>query len=173
MLPFVEKRLVEPQDLALRVLDLMPLEGVTLGGGEPFLQASALAEFVETLKAGSNLSCLTYSGYTLDEIRQSKEKGWRKLLSLTDILIDGEYIEDLPSDDLLWRGSSNQNIHLLTSRYKGLKETDFKKKAGDLEFHLTQDGELVMIGVPQRGFFRRFKEKLSEQGIMLEEEYPS
>src|SRR5471030_1110987 len=64
------------------------IEGITLLGGEPFAHAvgaSALAKAVQEL----GLSVMIFSGYTLEELRQSPDVATSKLLVHTDILVDG------------------------------------------------------------------------------------
>ena len=96
----------------LKAIDQNPLlKGVTFSGGEPFMQAEALAELaVEIHKR--KLDILTYSGFTFEEIVSSFDKhpDRKKLLEQTDYLIDGKFIMELKSLNLQFRGSSNQRI---------------------------------------------------------------
>lgn len=84
------------------------LDGVTFSGGEPFAQAKPLVELADLVKQNTNLNIVTYTGYTFEEIITSNNSDWIALLNSTDILIDGEFIEDLKSYELRFRGSSNQ-----------------------------------------------------------------
>ncbi len=87
------------------------LSGVTFSGGEPFCQPEALAELGEKIKElGMNLVC--YSGFTFEELLAMAEKNLavHKLLSLTDILIDGKFVLAEKSLMLKFRGSRNQRI---------------------------------------------------------------
>lgn len=84
------------------------LDGVTFSGGEPFAQAKPLVELADLVKQNTNLNIVTYTGYTFEEIITSNNPDWIALLNSTDILIDGEFIEDLKSYELRFRGSSNQ-----------------------------------------------------------------
>lgn len=84
------------------------LDGVTFSGGEPFAQAKPLVELADLVKRNTNLNIVTYTGYTFEEIITSNNSDWIALLNSTDILIDGEFIEDLKSYELRFRGSSNQ-----------------------------------------------------------------
>ncbi|MBP0960460.1 MAG: 4Fe-4S cluster-binding domain-containing protein, partial [Oscillospiraceae bacterium] len=54
----------------------------------------------------------TYSGYTFERLlsESTEENGFSELLSETDILIDGPYLEAERSLMLLFRGSKNQRI---------------------------------------------------------------
>ena len=70
------------------------IEGVTFLGGEPFEQADSLAligECVQTM----GLGVITFTGKTYDWLQTQKCAGIQKLLQATDLLIDGEYREDL------------------------------------------------------------------------------
>ena len=92
----------------LQQIDKNPLlDGVTLSGGEPILQAKELQPLAAAVKQ-RGLSLILYSGYTFEEI-QSIEHG-TELLVYTDILVDGKFDIKKRSLDLTFRGSSNQRI---------------------------------------------------------------
>ena len=84
-------------------------QGVTFSGGEPFLQAEAFAELGYKLKS-YGLDIITYTGYLWDDLVNSSEAGWRDLLSLTTLLIDGPFLEEEQDLSLAFRGSRNQRI---------------------------------------------------------------
>lgn len=96
----------------LKAIDSNPLlKGVTFSGGEPFMQADALADLaVEIHKRGLNV--LTYTGFTFEELVCSFEKfpERKRLLEQSDYLIDGKFVKSLRSLNLQYRGSSNQRI---------------------------------------------------------------
>ncbi len=84
------------------------LDGVTFSGGEPFCQASALAELGRQIKE-LGLNVITYTGYEFETLYASRDKnGWGELLGVTDILIDGKFILAQRSLDVKFRGSTNQ-----------------------------------------------------------------
>ena len=88
------------------------LQGVTFSGGEPFFQAEAFAVLGEKIKE-KGLHIATYSGYTFEQILAGIEEGrpgWKELLSVTDLLIDGRFILEERSLNLLFRGSKNQRL---------------------------------------------------------------
>lgn len=91
------------------------VEGVTISGGEPFLQAEALAELIEKVRKLKDIGVIIYTGFLLEELEAVP--GAKKLLNLTDLLIDGPYIQELDDGKSL-RGSSNQRVIPLSERYK-------------------------------------------------------
>lgn len=87
------------------------LDGITLSGGDPFVQAKACANLANKVqKLGLNV--VTYTGYTFDEIIKEMEinHSWEQLLRATDILIDGPFNIDKRNLLLKFKGSENQRI---------------------------------------------------------------
>lgn len=96
----------------LNAIDENPLiDGVTLSGGDPMYQPESCFYFFKEIKK-RNLSTLIYTGFTFEElIEMSKDDPYiLKTLELTDILIDGPYIDEKRDLTLLFRGSSNQRV---------------------------------------------------------------
>jgi anaerobic ribonucleoside-triphosphate reductase activating protein len=116
-----------------------PIDGVSLSGGEPLQQAEAAAALLEGVRA-LGLSTLAFSGYTLDEIRALPHGP--AVLSRLDVLVDGRYVstERLASG---LRGSENQTIHVLTSRYSRA-DVEATPVA---EIRIGPTGEVVLTGV--------------------------
>jgi len=86
-----------------------PRDGVTVLGGEPFLQHENLSLLLRELKE-RGLHVTLYSGYTLEELRARPEPSVREALVLADILIDGRFIASLARGAGEWRGSTNQRV---------------------------------------------------------------
>lgn len=87
------------------------LKGLTISGGEPFLQPLPLTMLAkEAHRSGLDVIC--YSGYTYEELRYAADAGQHvsELLRQVDYLIDGSFIEELKDISLSIRGSSNQRI---------------------------------------------------------------
>lgn len=85
------------------------LSGITLSGGEPFLQPEAaldLAKFAHSL--GLNVWC--YTGFQMIDILETYDELQMALLKEIDILVDGPFVEQKASMDLKWRGSHNQRL---------------------------------------------------------------
>lgn len=86
--------------------------GITLSGGEPFLQQEALEVIAKEAK-NTNLDVWAYTGFTFEQLLDKKNPHYFKNLNLLkqiDILIDGKFIYDKRDISLRFRGSSNQRI---------------------------------------------------------------
>ena len=81
------------------------LTGITLSGGEPFLQISPAEELARAAQ-NLNLNVWCYTGFKLEEIPSTAEE----LLQNIDVLVDGEYIDELRDLELNFRGSKNQRV---------------------------------------------------------------
>jgi anaerobic ribonucleoside-triphosphate reductase activating protein len=93
--------------------------GVTFSGGEPFLQATELAELAVAVRQ-MGWDVVTYTGFTYEQLIEDGSDGVKSLLAVSDILIDGKYIHELHSVKLQFRGSSNQRIiNMAETRKKG------------------------------------------------------
>ncbi len=127
-------------------LDPEAVEGVTLLGGEPFEQADQMADFAELVQA-AGLTVMTFTGYTLGRLnsRAIADPGTQRLLSATDLLVDGPYQPARPDRVRPWVGSTNQRFHFLTDRYQDL--SDRLEQQGDrIEVRVHPDGTTTLNG---------------------------
>jgi anaerobic ribonucleoside-triphosphate reductase activating protein len=87
------------------------LRGVTFSGGEPFAQAAEFASLAARISA-KGLDIVTYSGYTFEELLKGSEADadMRRLLELTDLLVDGPFLMEQRDIGLTFRGSLNQRL---------------------------------------------------------------
>ena len=86
-----------------------PRDGVTILGGEPFLQPVGLAALLGRIKA-RGVHTTVYTGYTLEALARRPEPAVRAALQLTDLLIDGPFVAALAQGAGEWRGSRNQRL---------------------------------------------------------------
>ena len=86
-----------------------PRDGITVTGGEPFQQPSALAALLTTLKA-RGIHVMVYTGYTLEALLRRSEPEIRAALACTDLLCDGPFVAALAEGAGEWRGSRNQSL---------------------------------------------------------------
>lgn len=93
------------------------IAGLTLLGGEPFEPSNqrALISFLKNVK--ETYPCKTiwcYTGYVLDRDlwRESRARCevTDEMLSMIDVLVDGEFIKEQRNISLRFRGSQNQRI---------------------------------------------------------------
>jgi anaerobic ribonucleoside-triphosphate reductase activating protein len=87
------------------------LNGITLSGGEPLAQPAAARELAARVKAkGKNV--VVYTGYEWRQVcsMSNKNPDIEELVSNTDILVDGPYVESQRSLSLPFRGSANQRL---------------------------------------------------------------
>ena len=127
--------------------------GLTISGGEPFLQAEALCEVIEQVRREQDMGVIIYTGNTLAELQASHDPWVQALLAQCDLLVDGAYIEAL-NDGKNLRGSSNQNAIPLTDRYRDWVE-QYGSEPAKVEFFWKEDG-ICMVGVPTKYVLERF-----------------
>ncbi len=111
--PFTEE--TEQKLLGLLAPDY--IKGLSLLGGEPFepQNQKILLPFlkkVRTLYPHKDIWC--YTGYTLETDLLSESRARCEctdgMLSMIDVLVDGEFVEELKNIRLRFRGSENQRI---------------------------------------------------------------
>ncbi|WP_156036852.1 4Fe-4S single cluster domain-containing protein [Ruminococcus sp. HUN007] len=136
-------------------------EGMTVSGGEPFHQADRICRLTgEIRKSRPDYGLIVYTGYTYEELSFSDEKPVKELLKLTDILIDGAYVQELDDDKGL-RGSSNQRVIQLTDRYSEHMEMYINPAARKSSYEI--NGEYFrMTGIPSQNS----KELMRKLGII-------
>lgn len=99
-------------DRLLEEIDKDPLlAGVTFSGGEPFCQPEGFLELAKGVKE-RGLNITSFSGYTYEQLADmaAESDAVKKLLDMTDILVDGPFIKAQRDLTLQFRGSSNQRV---------------------------------------------------------------
>ena len=109
----------EVEDEIIEALKPAWITGLTLLGGEPFEPENQEGLIHLLKRVREELPQKTiwgYSGYTYEQIT-GKEPGKRcftpqaqDMLGLLDVLVDGEFVEELKNITLLFRGSENQRL---------------------------------------------------------------
>lgn len=87
---------------------IFELTNITFIGGEPMLQAKALARLAAKIKHDTNKNIWIYSGHTYEEILKNNE--YLDLLKQCDVLVDGKFDKECFKNNLRFRGSTNQRI---------------------------------------------------------------
>ena len=107
---------------------------------------------------------LLFTGYDLDEL---DEEQWGAV-RLADVLVTGRYRAGEPTD-LVWRGSANQRMHLLTDlasrRYA--RFVDLAPERPPIQVVPEHDG-FLLVGVPRRGTLPGLQRALRDDGLALD-----
>ncbi|WP_412989639.1 anaerobic ribonucleoside-triphosphate reductase activating protein [Pediococcus siamensis] len=101
----------ELEDQIIADLSQDYVQGLTLLGGEPFLNTQVCLKICKRVRRefGHTKDIWSWSGYTWDELlKDSDDK--LEMLSLLDILVDGRFLEEQKDLTLQFRGSANQRI---------------------------------------------------------------
>ncbi|HLP91199.1 MAG TPA: 4Fe-4S single cluster domain-containing protein [Nostocaceae cyanobacterium] len=113
-LSFRVNQIVTVEQIWQKFQQLPNLAGISFSGGEPFAQAVALADLASRVQSvGKTVVCWT--GYQLEQLRLNQTLGAADLLAHTDLLIDGQYISQQATNQVL-RGSDNQKLYFLSGR---------------------------------------------------------
>lgn len=138
---------VDTNELADQICTCRSIDGITISGGEPFLQAEALVDLLGRVKKEKpELTVIVFTGNKLEELTDPESKAF---LGKIDLLIDGEYISEL-NDGMGLKGSSNQRFHFLTKRLFDLRN-EFECGERKTEVYWTDEKRqrMVTIGVPR------------------------
>ncbi len=111
--PISSGSLVPVDQLADALLDSRyQRDGVSIAGGEPFLQPAGLLTLVCALREGACPHILVYTGHRYEDLlaRARLEPEVGAVLDSIDMLIDGPYIEALASSAGPWTGSGNRRV---------------------------------------------------------------
>jgi len=137
------------EEIARQILADSSIDGLTISGGEPMMQARPLYNLIKFLKkAKRDLNVICFTGYRYQDLMNKEPSPMvRKFLNEIDILIDGPYVA-AKNDNMGLRGSSNQKVHYLS---EALKEHDFDHNPRKIEIDLLE-GEAFIIGIPPRHF---------------------
>ena len=134
---------VSIQELADDIVANKTIGGLTVSGGEPFLQSEALLQLLRLLKARRpDLNVIIFTGFTIEQLNWPDAQ---QILRLTDVLIDGPYVDE-QNDGKGLRGSSNQQVHCLTPRL-AIHLDEMLHGPRSVEMHVG-DTQIKNIGIP-------------------------
>lgn len=111
-----ERYTKETEDEIIKSLKPDYVDGITLLGGEPF-EPENQRELVKLLrrikKELPKKTVWSFSGYTYEELTGDSRavcEVTNEMLSMLDVLVDGEFIEAKRNISLRFRGSENQRL---------------------------------------------------------------
>lgn len=118
------------------------IDGITISGGEPFLQAEELHELVEYVRQNITEDIIIFSGYKIEELKQMNSVFINEILASISVLIDGEYVDEL-NDGIGMRGSSNQRVHI----FRECKDYS-ELLAGERKLQTFRyNGQILVVGI--------------------------
>lgn len=106
-----------PTDIRGHIIKAICANGIirnfSVLGGEPLCQENVkdVDDIISGVRiAYPEIKIFLWTGYTLEQLKEQKNKHIDNILSNIDVLIDGPYIESLRDITLELRGSANQRI---------------------------------------------------------------
>lgn len=97
----------DTEDILAAAAENPLLDGITLSGGDPFMQSIPCLELAKGAhKLGLNV--WTYTGYTWEALWEENDPEKIALLKETDVLVDGPFLLAERSLELRYKGSKNQ-----------------------------------------------------------------
>jgi anaerobic ribonucleoside-triphosphate reductase activating protein len=100
----------EEENKIIELVKREGIRGINILGGEPMQQImdSTLVNLLKRIKSETNKSIWLWSGYLYEDIIADKKR--LEILKYVDVLVDGQFKEQLKDIRLKHRGSSNQRI---------------------------------------------------------------
>lgn len=146
------------------ILEKHPVDGITISGGEPFLQTKELAELVVFLREYTT-DLLVFTGYERRTLlaRKQEAEQTRYVLEHIAVLVDGKYIEEKNEGHPL-RGSSNQKLYYRDETVKQQYEQYIQEQENQSAVQLfsVSDGT-VLVGIHRRDFKEQMDKSMREQ----------
>lgn len=107
-----EKYSKELENKIIKDLDNSYVQGLSLLGGDPFLNTDTSLQLVTKVreKFGKSKDVWVWTGYTFESLLSIGSDKQKELLKNIDVLVDGPFINNLKDLSLDFRGSSNQRI---------------------------------------------------------------
>lgn len=97
----------DTEDILAAAAENPLLDGITLSGGDPFLQPVPCLELAKGAHR-LGLNVWTYTGYTWEDLWAENDPEKIALLKETDVLVDGPFLLAERSLELKFKGSKNQ-----------------------------------------------------------------
>lgn len=137
--------------------------GVTISGGEPFLQ-NDLPVLLKEINLLGIEDVLVYTGYTYEELQTAFPDFKNEYENFIGVLVDGRYVEEL-NDNKPLRGSSNQRI-IFFKEFLMEKYADELKGQRKFNFETGEDGMLDIYGIPPKGFLENMQKNCLKKGVI-------
>ena len=143
-----EKKYKKNIDEVVKEINGFNTQSITISGGEPFDQPQALYNLLKKIRKDFK-DILVYSGYSYEFLA----KKYSYILELIDVLIDGEYKKDLPSNKA-YKGSQNQRMFIFNEKLVSKYQKFFQSEKSEIQFYY-QNQSLYLLGIPSEQIKKR------------------
>ncbi len=134
--------------------------GITILGGEPLDQVESVKELIN-LSHENDLNLMLYTGYEEEELNEKQ----RYCIDNADIVVIGRYVDELRSEELLWRGSTNQRIIWNMDIPEGIDLSERRQ----VEVRLENNGNFRILGYPSDSMIMNYTKRFGKlKGISKE-----
>lgn len=164
--PELHKQLPEQQislDGFKKIVYMLPElpKALTITGGEPFDQANELASLCNWFSSTVSKDIFIYTGYTLQQLKDTDDENVKSVLSHIAALVDGEYIQELNMGNKI-KGSENQKLFVFREEYRkiftSLDNTTVANRI--VQPFVGSDGSIIVTGFEKSNFSSDFSEAL-------------
>ena len=127
----------DTNDINFKLSLLEGQDGITISGGEPFLQVDACLEIAMFAKE-RNINIWCYTGFTFEQLISlgKLDEKYLLLLRCIDVLVDSKFKLEEKSYDLLYKGSRNQRIIDVRASIENEKVIELDQYNNNIELHL-------------------------------------
>ena len=136
-----KENLIEIDRLVDKILSFN-CKQITISGGEPFFQAEKLYLFLVKIRKYFD-DILVYSGYKYEYLQEN----YNNILELIDVLIDGEFQIDNPTNKG-YKGSNNQRMFILNENLTQKYKPFFVSKNKNIQV-IEENNKIYFIGIPK------------------------
>ena len=106
------------------------LDGITLSGGDPFVQPEAVMALADAARE-KGLTVWAYTGWTWEALQNGAAgEAAKDALSHIDVLVDSPFVEELLRRECIYRGSSNQRLIDVPASLKAGEAVDVQLEGG-------------------------------------------
>ena len=132
-------------NVIIQVAQKNAYRAITISGGKPVEQSQSLLKLLKLIRNEFN-DILVYTGFELADIQKGLIGMEAKMcLDYLDVLIDGQYIDELNFKECVLKGSSNQKIHFINKELIPIYFVYMKK--GRILESFVHNQETIITGI--------------------------
>lgn len=118
------------------------IDGLTISGGEPFLQIKSLLPLIKQLFENITKDIILYTGYTVKELEENYFYEYNEIKKYISVLITGRYIKEM-NNSIGLAGSSNQEYITMNNMYTIDELKNYKREINIFNFN----NSIVLVGI--------------------------